>query len=419
MLMRASYPGYRRSTERELEKIWEECVFTFDASALLDLYRVTPDARDIVLDILGRLKERSWLTHQAGLEYYDNRAQVISTGLDSYSRIPQLARDLAKTYRKNLDSYRQYRWIEAERWAGLLDEAVKKIEETVSQQGRILEGFLEADPVEERLDAIFRGRVGPPYHDMHDIYARAEQRLQLSIPPGFKDAAEKKDFHRYGDIVLWFQLLDHAKAQKKNIVFVTSDAKTDWWLERGGKTVGPRPELLQEMHATAGSKFHMYPPDHFVEYAEKHLKSRIKPADVKKTAQELRAVGAEKLTSQLLGDQMSNIAAARVLGFGVSEYLKSVGAPNVDYSTMAEYFKSVAAPNVDYSTMAEYLKSVAAPNVDYSTIAGYLKSISGPKPDDPNEKGVPDTSTGLSEQVSNKGTPESEEKKSPGRDKPK
>src|SRR4051812_7811043 len=110
MCMRTSYPGYARRTEHYFEKLWAECAFTFDASALLDLYRLTPDTSDAVLNLLGRLKERLWLPHQAGLEYKDNRIQVIETGLGSYSRIPQIAREVAKTYRKTLDMYRQYRW---------------------------------------------------------------------------------------------------------------------------------------------------------------------------------------------------------------------------------------------------------------------------------------------------------------------
>ena len=55
----------------------------------------------------------------------------------SYSRIPELARDIGKSYRKSLDTYRQYRWVEAERWIGLLDETVKKIEDTISKQERV------------------------------------------------------------------------------------------------------------------------------------------------------------------------------------------------------------------------------------------------------------------------------------------
>ncbi len=406
MCMRTSYPGYTRRTDRDLEKLWIECVFTFDASALLDLYRISPDTRDAALNILQGLKERSWLPHQAGLEYHDNRVEVIAKGLGSYSRIPELAREVTKTYRKSLDTYRQYRWIEAERWAGLLDEASKKIEDAISKQEQVLANFPERDPVEQKLNEIFDGRVGPPYKDMHDIYVRAEQRLQLSIPPGFKDAAVKKDFHRYGDIVLWLQLLDYAKAHKKSIIFVTSDAKTDWWLERDGKTIGPRPELQQEMHAKAGLTFHMYSFDRFVEYADKHLKSKLKPAVLKKTAQELREVETEKSTARLTDEYLRSIAAA----------------PQLDMRFVDEYLRTItAAPKFDVRLMNEYLKDLAVPRFDTRLVDEHLKSLSVPKRHDPSQQTPPNASTNPVQPAADgkKDTPKPDALKSSETDKPK
>jgi PIN like domain len=428
--MRKSYPGYTRPTEKGLEKLWTECVFTFDASALLDLYRLTPDTREAVLNILDRLKDRLWLAHQAGLEYHDNRIQVIATGLASYSRIPELARELAKTYRKNFDIYRQYRWIEADRWAAVLEEAVKKIEDMISKEKPVLKGFPQTDPVEEKLNEIFDGKVGPPYNDMHDIYLRAEQRLQLSIPPGFKDASLKKDFHRYGDVVLWLQILDYAKAQKKNIIFVTSDAKTDWWLVRDGKTVGPRPELLQEMHATAGVTFHMYSPDRFVEYAEKHLKSKVKPAVLKKTTQELRAVETEKSaqSARLIDEYLKKLTQvdARLMEkylnltpqVDVSLMEKYLNLMQVDARLIDEYLKK-STPQVDVSLMEKYLNST--PQVDVSLVDKYLTTLTpAKKPSNLDAKNQPNASTNRGQPASDdeEDTPKSDTAESSEKEKP-
>jgi hypothetical protein len=44
-------------------------------------------------------------------------------------------------------------------------------------------------------------------------------------------------------------LLDYANSKKKSIIVVTGDSKTDGWLVRYGRTVSPRPELVQEMLA--------------------------------------------------------------------------------------------------------------------------------------------------------------------------
>jgi hypothetical protein len=63
--MRNIFPGYYRPTDEEFYKMWQECIFVFDANVLLNLYRYSPDTRDELLDVLERLKDRIWIPHQA------------------------------------------------------------------------------------------------------------------------------------------------------------------------------------------------------------------------------------------------------------------------------------------------------------------------------------------------------------------
>ena len=51
------------------------------------------------------------------------------------------------------------------------------------------------------------------------------------------------------------KLLERAKAEKKPLLFVTDDAKEDWWLIHEERTIGPRPELLREFAKLLGVKF--------------------------------------------------------------------------------------------------------------------------------------------------------------------
>jgi hypothetical protein len=56
---------------------------------------------------------------------------------------------------------------------------------------------------------------------------------------------------------------------------VTDDSKPDWWWiaeSNGKKTIGPRPELSEEIYHAAGvENFHIYNSDRFIEYANKYL----------------------------------------------------------------------------------------------------------------------------------------------------
>jgi PIN domain-containing protein len=83
---------------------------------------------------------------------------------------------------------------------------------------------------------------------------------------------DKGGADQYGDAILWVQTLEYAKKKKTPILLTTDDRKEDWWQRIGGKTVGPRPELRQEMAEYAQVDFYLYRPDQFLEYASKFLK---------------------------------------------------------------------------------------------------------------------------------------------------
>jgi hypothetical protein len=110
--------------------------------------------------------------------------------------------------------------------------------------------------LKKRLERLFEGRVGlaPKSHGVLDEwYKELEKRFEYRIPPGYRDAKKSDIFlhggliykQRYGDCLVWFQILQHTNHTKSSsVVFVTDDTKDDWWLRINGMTVGPRPELL-------------------------------------------------------------------------------------------------------------------------------------------------------------------------------
>src|SRR5690606_24127007 len=63
------------------------------------------------------------------------------------------------------------------------------------------------------------------------------------------------------------QLIDHAKKEKKSVLFITDDKKEDWWWKlKNGRTIGPRQELVEEFKKETAMDFHLYSTDKFIEY---------------------------------------------------------------------------------------------------------------------------------------------------------
>lgn len=160
--------------------------------------------------------------------------------------------------------------------------------------------LLSADKLRDKVTELFENKVGDPYSEdeLGKLYQKAEQRFKLRIPPGYKDTS-KDTPQKYGDVVLWFQLIDYAKAQKKPLILITDDRKEDWWLQHKGKTIGPRPELINEIFAKAGIQFYMYQSGKFMRYAHTYLRFEEQQAAIKEISDIRRQDEASQMSRTL------------------------------------------------------------------------------------------------------------------------
>lgn len=275
--MRTHFPGYYPPTERDMAEMWHAAVFAVDANVLLNLFRYTAPTRDRLLTILERLQDRLWLPYQAAAEFHRNRLGVIASQETAYDK---LTSDINKGFDAILGLVRGVRHpvIETSRLVSIMTGARDNIGAIIADAKESHPGELTIDEVFERVTTVFDGKVGDSYKpdELTKKLVEAKKRVEQEIPPGYKDKG-KEEPRRYGDVVLWFQLLDFARSNNKPLIFVTDDTKEDWWLEIRGKTIGPRPELIQEMRFDADTTFYMYQPDRFMEYAATYLNLPIQP----------------------------------------------------------------------------------------------------------------------------------------------
>lgn len=86
-------------------------------------------------------------------------------------------------------------------------------------------------------------KVGGPYplDKKKEAFEQGRKRYEKHIPPGYKDEEKNNkkgqgkeqgnsnEERRFGDLIVWVQILDKAEETGKPIVFVTDDRKEDWW----------------------------------------------------------------------------------------------------------------------------------------------------------------------------------------------
>jgi hypothetical protein len=291
--MRNTFPGYYRPTEDEFAELWTQCLFVLDANVLLNLYCYSQETRDELIGILGALYDSIWLPHQAALEYHRHRLGIINQQAKAYQDIQKLSRDVQEEFTKRIRTLLRrgrHPFIAVDSVLEKLNSAFTEICENFDELEQRHPDFFADDPILEAVTNLFEGKVGSAYtpEQLQEIYAEGKVRYtqEPKIPPGYEDASKDGDAKQYGDLVLWFQVIDQAKATGKPIILVTDDRKEDWWWRSYGKTHGPRPELVNEITRKANVGFYMYSADPFMEYASEYLEYSVK----KEAIEEVRDV---------------------------------------------------------------------------------------------------------------------------------
>ena len=277
--MRKSFPGYYNPTEDEFSRLWADCWFVLDANVLLNLYRYSKGTREELFGILQAVSDRLWVPHQAAWEYQRSRLDVIEGQKAAYDKIKDLLVSTQNSLAEGLHSAARpgrHPFIRVEELLERIRDAFAEIQGELDDLDSGHPDLLADDPIREAITELLDGKVGTKYcgDRLEKTYKEGKLRYDRQIPPGYLDAP-KGGTRQYGDLVLWLQVIDKARETEKPIVMVTDDRKEDWWRRFKGRTISPRPELVEEMKTEAGVSFYMYPADPFMEHAGKQLERRV------------------------------------------------------------------------------------------------------------------------------------------------
>lgn len=282
--MKKHFPGYFYPSKREIKNLWDSCVFAVDANILLNLYRYSDETRNEFLRILESIKERLWLPHRAAQEYFNNRLPVIAQQEKAYDETIKTL----KNVQNDLQNVRQHPFV-TEKLMKRLSSVFDDVSKELHKNKDIHSNRAGNDKIQEALKTLFEGRVGDPFSDdkLESILKEGEERYAKKIPPGYKDDGKNNEgtlpdsaYRKFGDLIVWYQLIEKSLKTKKGIIFINDDKKEDWWQIFKGKNLGPRPELIKEFTDLTKKRFYMYQSDRFLELAAEHFKQDLKPESV-------------------------------------------------------------------------------------------------------------------------------------------
>lgn len=280
--MRSNYFGHYPPTKDEFDRLWTSGLIVVDTNALLSLYRYTPDTRDDLLGTLRSLSDRLWMPYQVGLEFNRNRIDRILGQRKAYDDVFSALDSVENSLLGTLRGHQEHSSMPAKKSIQILSKALKTVKDLLMEAQKKHDS--EASPLSEvdfiwnEVSDIYDGKVGSPYSrdELSAIYKTGEERYEAKTPPGYRDIDKPGD-RKYGDLVIWMELLRRASETTTDVIFVTEDVKEDWWLRVHGKTLGPRVELVEEFASkTGGKRVHFYETLRFLEFAKERRISSVR-----------------------------------------------------------------------------------------------------------------------------------------------
>ena len=271
--MRNRFRSHYAPTEADLAALWKDGLVVLDTNAILNLFRYTKSTREAFIAVLDAKQSSLWIPHQVGLEFHLHRHGVVFEQKAAFEKTINALSLIQKAASKQLAELHLSRHplidlkdLEAQLCANIqtLQESIKEMQARHTDA----DGLAEVEQTFQKISDLYNGRVGDPYSSdkLAEIYQDGANRYRKSTPPGYKDS-DKGEPDMYGDLVIWKQLLDKGREDKRPVIFITDDGKEDWWLKVAGETKGPRPELVEEYFIESGQRIHFYSPQRFLDFA--------------------------------------------------------------------------------------------------------------------------------------------------------
>lgn len=238
---------------RDINNAVKDSDVVLDTNVLLLPYGAGSDSLKAITKIFETLtaENRLHLPAQVIREFIKNRptkiAELYKGISDKVSRI-QAPQKLSYPIFEEIDDF-----LEINDILKTIGELTKKLQRANGGLLKKIRNWEWNDPVSlayrEKLPASI---IVELQIDREETLAELQRRYELSIPPGYKDSG--KDDFGIGDFLIWKTILDIGSTNKKDMIFVSGDEKSDWQHRSDGAAFLPRYELLDEYRRSSDGR---------------------------------------------------------------------------------------------------------------------------------------------------------------------
>ncbi|MBT2764299.1 PIN-like domain-containing protein [Paenibacillus sp. ISL-20] len=260
--------------------IGSDSIIILDTSAILDIFRYSITSSKRILLFLKQYADFIWIPAQVKDEVLRNIGTVKSEHINKYKNLSKIlvreVENLHNTLQSKMVNYKKYNFsgidtIE-EKFKHKFDELKKTIHDyknELVEEEEVYKDFILKEAESFVLSILESEQVGEAFNiaELLEIIKEGELRYRYNIPPGYQDQETKEGIRKFGDLILWKQLLKKAETTDKEIFFILSDTKEDWFVKDDiGSNESVRAELMQEFfHITNRKNLYITSMSNFID----------------------------------------------------------------------------------------------------------------------------------------------------------
>lgn len=258
-------PAIFASKIATLAEVRDTACVVLDTNALLVPYGIGSQTLAQIDRTYRKLanEKRLVVPAQAAREFAKHRVTKLAEIFQKLSRRRAQAQPFSHGTYPLLDGFDKYRQLQDVEKR--LDQLLKEYHQLLSSVVDHVRSWEWNDPVSLLYRELFSKEVVVDTTRDRDRIATEHKRRYLHrIPPGYQD--EPKDDGGIGDLLIWYTILDVGAAQKRSVLFVSGEEKSDWWHRIEHQPLYPRFELVDEFRrASEGNSFHIIKFSHLLD----------------------------------------------------------------------------------------------------------------------------------------------------------
>lgn len=259
-------------------------IYIFDTNVYLNLLRYSKKTSQELLLIYRLIQGNISVLPQVNREFKKNLSivekQRFTNAKKSVTEIKNAINSCNGAITKQLQFFIKYKFGGSQEIFSKSISDLETLKKSLEQYGENCikqenDGFMDKKEIEDffLMICVHSELEGFSPSTLFDIYKDGDIRYKYKIPPGYMDdprnnpKSSKDGVDIFGDLVMWYEIIDFGKKKGKPIIFVTADTKEDWFSGKEDHATSPREELIKEYEERSnGNQICILTDNKFVEY---------------------------------------------------------------------------------------------------------------------------------------------------------